>query len=113
MTKGAPYNIAFACFTCCKSFKRKCVLAEGVPLKLKCPNCNGFSYNLGRHFKAPKKTDKKQWQKIKFLFDHGFRFQKIRINPDRIDSVPYPKTLEEAKVFVLKYKEFALSNETE
>jgi len=103
-----PYNMAFACFDCCKSFKREFVLTEGTPLELKCPNCGGVSNNFGRHFKAPKKTDKKQWQKIKFLYDHGFRFQKIRVGPKDKDTVPYPETLEQAKEFVVKYKAYAI-----
>ena len=84
------------------------MLTEGVPLELKCPECGGTSYNFGRHFKAPKKTDKKQWRKIQFLFEHGFRFQKIRIGAGDIDSIPYPENLEQAKEFVVKYKEYAI-----
>lgn len=100
--------MAFACLNCCKSFKREFVRTEGVPMELKCPECGNPSYNFGRHFKTPKKSDKKQWQKIKFLFDHGFRFQKIRTGNDQKDTVPYPETLEQAKEFVVKYKEYAI-----
>lgn len=102
-----PYNMAFACMECCKSFKREFNLAKECPLELKCNECGGIAYNFGRHFKAPKKTDRKQWRKIKFLFEHGFRFQKIRTNLPSTESVPYPSSLEEAKEFVVKYKEFA------
>jgi hypothetical protein len=108
MKDNTPYNMAFACLNCCKSFKREFVLTEGVPMELKCPECGGPSYNFGRHFKAPKKSDKKQWQKIKFLFEHGFRFQKIRTGSGDKDTVPYPETLEQAKEFVVKYKEYAI-----
>jgi hypothetical protein len=73
-----------------------------------CPNCGGNAYNFGRHFKPPKMDDKKQWDKISFLFDHGFRFQKIRPIKNSYDSVPYPETLKEAEEFVVKYKEFAI-----
>jgi hypothetical protein len=73
-----------------------------------CPECGGDAYNFGRHFKTPKKSDKKQWQKIRFLFEHGFRFQKIRIGPKHHDTVAYPQTMEEAKEFVIKYKEYAI-----
>ncbi len=57
-----------------------------------------------RHFKAPKRMDTQQWKKVKFLFDNGFRFQKIRIinGSHVIGTVPYPKTLLEAKGFVAK-----------
>ena len=75
---STPYNMAFTCLECCKSFKRPYELIQKeYPSKLPCRNCGGISYNLGRHFKAPKKTDKKQWNKIRFLIENGFRFQKI------------------------------------
>ena len=102
-----PYNMAFACLDCNKSFKREFNLSKECPMELKCPNCGGIAYNYGRHFKAPKKTDKKQWEKISFLHEHGFRFQKIRIGSGHHEVVPYPETLEEAKEFVIKYKEYA------
>lgn len=104
------YNMSFACLECCKSFKREFNAAKGVPDELPCPECGGPSYNFGRHFKAPKKTDKRQWQKIRFLFEHGFRFQKIRDGSGHHDTVPYPETLEEAREFVVKYKRFAIGN---
>ena len=105
-----PYNMAFACLNCCKSFKREFNSTNGIPSELPCPECGGVSYNFGRHFKAPKKTDKRQWQKIRFLLEHGFRFQKIRIGSGHHDTVKYPETLEEAKEFVEKYKEHAIKN---
>ena len=111
MTDSTPYNMAFACFSCCKSFKREFVLSEGVPSELVCPNCGGISHNLGRHFKPPKKSDRNQWDKVKFLFDHGFHFQKIYDLDNGGESVPYPDTLSEAKVFVLKWKKYAIGNE--
>src|SRR6188768_854003 len=98
-----PYNMAFACLVCCKSFKRRIKLSEGCPEELVCPDCGGAAHNFGRHFKSPKQTDTKQWQKVRYLFEHGFRFQKIRIGSGHHDVVPYPDTLEEAKEFVLKY----------
>jgi len=112
MEDYTPYNMAFACFDCCKSFKREFVLTDGVPKELTCPNCGGISHNFGRHFKAPKITDKKQWSKVKFLFDNGFRFQKIRVGSGEKDVVPYPKTLEQAKEFVVKYKKYAIKKST-
>lgn len=99
-----PYNMAFACLKCRKSFKREFNLAKECPPELVCPDCGGMAHNFGRHFKAPKKRDTKQWQKVQYLFDHGFRFQKIRIGSGHHDVVPYPKNLDEAKAFVEKYK---------
>ena len=101
--------MAFVCLECCKSFKREYdLLPKDYPVELKCPNCGGTTYNFGRHFKPPKSTDKKQWDKIRFLFENGFRFQKIRIDDSHQHTVPYPKTLTEAKEFIKKYKEYAL-----
>jgi hypothetical protein len=30
--------------------------------------------SMGLDFKAPKKTDKKQWQKVELLYKHGFTY---------------------------------------
>ena len=105
---NTPYNMAFACLECCKSFKREFDLSNGAPETLTCPNCGGSAHNFGRHFKAPKKTDTKQWEKTRYLFNHGFRFQKIRIGTQHHDTVSYPETLEQAKEFVVKYKQYAV-----
>ena len=105
---ATPYNMAFACLSCCKSFKREFDLSLECPMELACPECGGVAHNFGRHFKSPKKTDTKQWQKIRYLFSHGFRFQKIRVGPGRDDVVPYPDTLEAACEFVEKYKVYAV-----
>ncbi|WNC68599.1 hypothetical protein RI845_00280 [Thalassotalea nanhaiensis] len=104
-----PYNMAFACLDCRKSFKRQFNLSKECPSEMTCPNCAGIAHNFGRHFKAPKKTDSKQWKKIEFLFQHGFKFQKIRIGSGHHDVVNYPDTLEQAREFVVKYKNHAIS----
>ena len=106
---SSSYTVSFACLECCKSFKRDSELSKGIPNELPCPNCGNVSYNLGRHFKAPKQSDKKQWDKIRFLVSHGFRFQKIRPHRDNNDSVPYPIDLAGAREFVERYKEFSLN----
>ena len=54
---STPYNSAFACLDCRKSFKREFDLNEGRPQNMVCPDCGGVAHNFGRHFKAPKKTD--------------------------------------------------------
>ena len=77
------------------------------PLMMDCPVCGSSMVNLGRNFKAPKKSDLSQWSKVKFLVEHGFLFQKIRPYDINQKPVPYPKTLSEAKEFVIKYKDWA------
>jgi DNA-directed RNA polymerase subunit RPC12/RpoP len=103
------YAMSYACLECCKPFKRQLSKPVRDPEEMVCPDCGGPAYNFGRHFKPPKKSNKKQWKKIRFLFEHGFRFQKIHVNKNRVESIPYPETLEEAKDFVIKYKEFSWS----
>lgn len=106
---STPYNMAFACLDCFSSFKRELHIPPcDYPKELVCPNCGGVAHNYGRHFKAPKKSDKKQWAKVKYLHEHGFRFNKIRIASGHHDVVPYPDTLEQAKEFVVKYKKYAV-----
>lgn len=103
--KTYKYQMAFACLDCCKSFKREVPNGLSAPKNLPCANCGGTAHNFGRHFKPPPSKDKKQWDKIRFLFAHGFRFQKIRIKPNSLESVPYPQTLKEAEVFVEAFKD--------
>ena len=108
---GPEYSISYACLSCRTSNKRH---VEGspseYPLIMECPICKGTTFNLGRHFKAPKKSDNAQWKKVAFLIEHGFLFQNIRLDPSNHESVPYPKTLAEAKNFVIKYKDWAITN---
>jgi len=99
---GYLRTYAFVCLTCRKSFKRYCPIDENVD-KLACPHCGKVSYNFGRNFHTPKTSDSAQWEKIEFLFNNGFRFQKI-YNAS-YQTIPYPKTLDEAKDFVKKYKD--------
>jgi len=104
------YSMSYACLSCCKSFKRSLEKPIRDPETMVCPNCDGIAYNFGRHFKPPKTTDTKQWNKIRFLFKHGFRFQKVRVEENSNESIPYPETLREAEDFVIKYKQFAIDD---
>lgn len=107
--RGTVYAMSFVCFACRKSFKRHFdVDPSQYPSEIECSECGDTSYNLGRNFKAPKRSDDSQWKKVEFLVEHGFRFQKIRIGPNHYDTVAYPKTLEEAKEFVRNYKQYAI-----
>jgi hypothetical protein len=56
---------------------------------------------LARKFKPPQKHDEEQWEKIRFLFDHGFRF--ATVYDDAGLSVAYPATLKDAREFVTRY----------
>jgi hypothetical protein len=62
-----------------------------------CPQCGGELVHMGgasSNFKIPKKRDKKQWEKVKRLYDAGVRFGPAsccrRSDPD---NDPLPKYL--------------------
>jgi hypothetical protein len=108
---GPEYSMSFVCLTCRTSNMRHFDMPPNqYPKNSECPVCKSVTFNLGRHFKAPKKSDTSQWKKIQLLVDHGFLFQKIRLDPNDYESVPYPETLSEAKDFVIKYREWAINS---
>jgi hypothetical protein len=88
------------CLDCHLSFKKPHYEKTNL-----CPNCGNPMIELSRKFKAPKKDDIDQWDKIKILIDHGFRFYTIyeKIEPNGYQSVDYPSTKKEAVEFVKKY----------
>ena len=91
--KGADYTMAFACVACRTSNKRHFIGPPcDYPSSMECPVC---------------KNDASQWKKVEYLIEHGFFFQKIRPIKGSYESIPYPKTLADAKVFVVKYKQYA------
>jgi len=89
--KGPDYLVAHACFDCRKSFKYS-VIRE-IPLV--CPQCRQPLSEMGRAFKAPKKSEISQWKKVKKLWDAGYRFPTNFYKP-----VQYPKTLKEVDAFI-------------
>ncbi len=98
--RGAPsrgYLFPFACFECRRSFRRPWTGIDDRP----CPNCGAPTGRLSRKFKAPPADDTKQWEKVRFLVEHGFYFWTV-YDADGL-SVPYPGTLEEARTFVTRY----------
>lgn len=88
------------CLDCRKTFKKP----RSVAARL-CPECAGPLVALSRKFSAPKSSDIKQWEKVRFLVANGFLFQTVQ---DRNESVRYPKTLDEAREFVAKYSKQAI-----
>jgi hypothetical protein len=73
------YKDHFACFTCRKTFKHflygEAVYGrrfEGRPRVQRaaiCPRCRTPMADVGLDFKAPRKTDRKQWLKAQLLFE--------------------------------------------
>jgi DNA-directed RNA polymerase subunit RPC12/RpoP len=80
--------MAYGCFTCRKSFKKRYDPARAY----KCPQCAREMADLGRSFKAPRKSDIRQWQKIERLWQAGYRFH---TNTRRLFGPPFPRTLQE------------------
>lgn len=86
------YLIAHACFTCRKSFKirpRKARVAT-------CPHCGGVIFEMGRAFHAPKRSDREQWEKVRRLYDAGFRFYRYR----SLSGPSLPSSLSEVDSFI-------------
>lgn len=101
----------FVCFECRKSFKRvehpkvwDPAIAKDDPevYQRVCPICGGVAHWMYEKFKPPKATDLKQWKKVKYLFDHGYRFYSV--GSHGLGYVGYPRTLGEAKRFVEHFK---------
>lgn len=92
------YLMPYVCLDCQKAFKYQQSDQQKV-----CPQCKIALVMLSRKFKTPKQTDRKEWQKVRYLIEQGFRFQSIH-EEFYNQKVLYPKTLEEAYEFVKKYK---------
>lgn len=77
-----PYKEVFTCFSCRKVFKQTNRLelpdhlqpVPGEKRVCKCPQCGEPMADIGNHFKAPKMSNVKQWQKVRLLYEHGFTF---------------------------------------
>jgi hypothetical protein len=98
-----PYLHPFACFHCRRSFKRN--WKAGV-VSRPCPRCGNAAIPLNRKFKPPKSTDLEQWAKVELLVKHGFHFQSLYDSEG--NTIAYPKTLNEAKVFIREHSDLAV-----
>jgi ssDNA-binding Zn-finger/Zn-ribbon topoisomerase 1 len=95
-SRGPDYLVAHACFECRKSWKRS--EESGAT----CPECGGSLHWMGRAFKAPKKSNLEQWEKVEALWGAGFRF----IAHTRWRKVePYPERLREVTAFIENNRE--------
>jgi DNA-directed RNA polymerase subunit RPC12/RpoP len=89
--RGPDYLIAHACFDCRKSWKRSGEQENA------CPECGKRLASMGRSFRAPSKRKGDQWEKVRRLWDAGFRFWSYRSFPD---AEPYPDDLREVDDFI-------------
>jgi len=89
--KGPSYLIAHACFDCRKSWKVR------PDRSADCPQCGSTLCEMGRSFKAPRKSDVEQWEKVRLLWFAGFRFSSYRSHPE---AEPMPKRLRDVADFI-------------
>ena len=93
------FRFPFACLACRKSFKYPVTTSERH-----CPQCGGVMVMLSRKFSAPRCKDLVQWEKVRFLIEHGFRFYSVyEPSCEGMIAVRYPATLAEAKTFVQRF----------
>jgi len=60
-------------------------------------------------FRPPKKSDRRQWAKVRFLVEHGFNFQKVYRKTGGVwQRERYPKDIHEAREFVMRFKDQAV-----
>jgi hypothetical protein len=89
--RGPDYLVAHACFDCRKSWKR-----PGEQDHI-CPECRKPLALMGRTFRAPSKQKVDQWEKVRRLWNAGFRFWSYRDFPD---AERYPDDLREVDAFI-------------
>lgn len=92
----------FVCCDCRRSFKRPLNGLAPRP----CPLCGRAAPWVHRKFKAPKATDVAQWEKVRFLIQHGFLFHSF--GDGRGQNVRYPETLKEARTWVKQWADRAI-----
>ena len=88
-----PYKSHFACFECRKMFRRAyeerehyemrhgMTRSEAMSLPVPCPQCGRPMHNMGLDFKAPRQHETTQWEKVRLLFAHGYRWSSCGCGP--------------------------------
>lgn len=94
--RGARYLIAHACFDCRKSWKRS------DDHEHRCPECDGRLAMMGRSFRTPSRRKLDQWEKVRRLWNAGFRFWSYRSHPN---AERYPADLREVDAFISRNRE--------
>ena len=88
----------FACLDCRKVFKKHKYAQSSsgewteVEYEVVCPQCHGKTFETGSAFKAPKLNDIKAWEKLRSLFESGYKF-----NPDFGNPFKVVETVEKLK----------------
>jgi len=72
--RNATVSLPFACFDCCKVFKRRVEFRRPTEKKQTCSQCGGALWFTGDAFRAPSLQNAKQWQKVEALIRNGVLF---------------------------------------
>jgi ankyrin repeat protein len=59
----------WACFDCRKSFSK-----DESAMPRKCPECAKEMIDMGAYFEPPRKLNRKRWEVMKVLAEHGYKF---------------------------------------
>lgn len=70
------------------------------PYLSRCPICQSTLLDAGRDFKAPRRSDLKQWRKVAALLRAGFRFTRYNSRGQQAHAALTPKYLREAEAFL-------------
>ena len=95
------------CLNCRKAFS---TATDNMHMPKKCPECANDFVFYNHKFKPPQKDDLKAWKIVSYLNEHGFNYQHVykEVRVHRWESnenyEDYPRTLDEAKEFVIKFK---------
>ena len=90
-----PYSSRYVCVKCRRAFKRP----NFGPPHSPCPDCGDAAVLLHPSFKAPPRSNVKQWKKVAFLIEHGVRFVPLW-DAEKNQPIRYPANLREAKQWV-------------
>lgn len=91
-------------------YKNVCVncrisLSEGTNYELfntnkTCPTCKSKMYFVNEKFKAPKKSNDKEWKIIEYLLLSGYDFRNLYCGHEQCIYFEFPKNLQEAETFI-------------
>lgn len=104
------YNLKLACLKCRKSWRkddylvaRRTRLFQSCDELMVCPQCQGQLVSMGVDFKAPARSNIRQWRKVELLVEAGVRFEVRRFTRSERDMVgpgARPYSLREMKLFL-------------
>ena len=70
-----------------------------------CPTCKSKMYFVNEKFKAPKKSDDKEWKIIEYLLLSGYDFRNPYCGQEQCIYFEFPKNLQEAEAFIREMRQ--------